>query len=92
MNAKFAELILEGKTCSAARKDAVVEADGLFKADSADAKAHGFTGDSSKIKTASENVSTASATLTIKKGEEPMADVTIALPVCSSAPALKTTP
>lgn len=92
LNAKFAELILDGKTCSIARKDAVDEADGLFKAGSADAKAHGFTGDSAAIKTALENVSTASATLTIKKGEEEMAKVTIALPVCSSAPALPTTP
>ena len=65
LNAKFAELILDGKTCSTARKDAVDEADLLFTANSADAKAHGFTGDSAAIKTASENVSTASATLTI---------------------------
>lgn len=92
LNAKFAELILDGQTCSTAREGGVGEANELFTADSADAKAHGFTADFSKITTAAKDASTASATLTITKGKEPMADVTIALPVCSSAPALKTTP
>lgn len=92
LNAKFAELILDGNTCTDARGGAVGEANGLFTADSADAKAHGFTGDFSAITSAATDGSKASATLTIKKGEEEMANVTIALPVCSSAPALPTKP
>ena len=74
LNGKFADLILDRKTCEAAVAGALTEAKTVGS--ETEQKTHGFTIEF----TPAEN--TANATLTVKKDNETRATVTIAVPKC----------
>ena len=78
LNGKFADLILAGEACESAVGKAITEAEKLNS--EIEQKTHGFnlTFDAGK------NDDESNGTLTVKKGDETRATVTIAVPKCGN--------